>query len=751
MHTVAYGFPRLGAQREYKRAIEGCWREDFVPAATASLERALQEQQRNMVSICRSVVDEYADGEMTPYDYMLDMALLAGRYPVTDWRDYYDLCRGSVALEMTKWFNTNYHYLVPDFSTVRPSDLALNREWFKRLTADRLAADRGSPRFFIGPYTFLRLSKGISGSDFGGFLRAMALIYRQLLAEFASVHIHEPALILDGTAEHFAHIEEAYRIIAEAGTPISLFTYYDSVDLPVLTRLYELPLRAIGLDLLRGAANIEDIVSHGFPADKRLIAGLVDGRSVWRTNIDDAAAQLRRLSAAASDLAVSNAAPLFHLPVSLAGEELDERLMRRLAFATEKLAEIRSVADVYAGRSVWQAPQTDDFGVERLVQTRVSALQEADFKRMPDYSVRAPLQSQRFRLPLFPTTTIGSFPQTADVRRARARYRRGELDDEQYRTFIRDTIADTVGFQERIGLDVLVHGESERSDMVEFFAEQLEGIATTKNGWVISYGTRGYRPPIIYGDISRPKPMTIEEIGYAQQLTSKPVKGMLTGPITIIAWSFVRSDIELKQVAYQIALALQDEVADYEQAGIGMVQIDEPAFREMAPNKRRDWKDYFEWAVRAFRLCSAKARPETQIHSHMCYSEFNEILDRIEAMDFDVISIEATRSHGEVVDSFAGRSFNRQIGLGVYDIHSPALPSSDDIAAVVLRAIKTIAPENFWINPDCGLKTRRWEEVEAALTTMVREARALRSSAATSAQTTVAQTTVAQAPAAERG
>ncbi|MFO8063749.1 MAG: 5-methyltetrahydropteroyltriglutamate--homocysteine S-methyltransferase [Spirochaetia bacterium] len=717
MQSIAYGFPRLGRKREYKKAIEGYWKGNFDET---QLDAQLTELHQQMLDAYAAQVDEYPTGEMTRYDWMIDTAIMLGVYRPADLNDYYELCRGEHALEMTKWFNTNYHYIVPQLDGVEPGDLSLTVP----ARPEASQAEHTPPRFLIGPFTFFKLSKGISETRFAEYLRAAAKLYRDLLEDYAACHIHEPAFAMDISESERAAIAEAYEIISHSGAQITLFTYYDSVDF--LEELFALPVDGFGLDFVHGSENVGEILRIGFPEQKRLVAGLVDGRNVWRTNLSAARDTLEALSGVTSRLAVSNAAPLFHLPVTLEGESLGAQLTAALAFAEEKLEDISHLAATYDSGEREALPQSPAVPGEGSVRRTVEELTEADFTRSAPYEQRRKLQSQRFDLPLFPTTTIGSFPQTREVRKTRAAFRRGEITSEQYQGFIRETIADSIRRQEEIGLDVFVHGEPERSDMVEYFAEKLEGIATTQNGWIISYGTRGYRPPIIYGDISRPEPMTIDEISYAQSLTDKPVKGMLTGPVTIIAWSFTREDIPVHQVAYQLSLSLQKEVADYEEAGIGMVQIDEPAFREMAPNKHRRWADYFDWATRAFRLCVANADPRTQVHSHMCYSEFNEIIDEIQKMDFDVISIEATRSGGEVIDSFEKTDFTRQIGLGVYDIHSPAVPTQEEIERVVQRAVEVIPRENFWINPDCGLKTRDCEEVMPSLKNMVSAATSLR-------------------------
>jgi 5-methyltetrahydropteroyltriglutamate--homocysteine methyltransferase len=497
-----------------------------------------------------------------------------------------------------------------------------------------------------------------------------------------------------------------------------------------LEELYQLPVAAIGLDMINGSANLDSIKRTGFPDDKTLIAGIVNGRNVWRTNIGSAAKMVQELSRYAKHIAISNASPLYHLPITIKGEALDPRLLNQMAFAEERLYELQLIAHTYEGsnNNNWNQ-DAGNLGINPGVRDRMSELTASDFIRTPAYSQRVQKQQDSLHLPLFPTSTIGSFPQSPEVRRERAKFRRGEITTSQYQSFIRDNISSLIQQQEELGLDVLVHGEFERTDMVEFFAEKLEGIATTKNGWILSYGTRGYRPPIIYGDISRPQPMSLDEIVFAQSLTPKPVKGMLTGPITMIAWSFVREDISTSQVAYQISLCLKDEISDYERNGIRIVQIDEPAFREKAPIKKRNWKNYFDWAVKSFRLCSSQVKPETQIQTHMCYSEFGEIIEQIARMDFDVITIEASRSKGDILEYFEKVNFDRQIGLGVWDIHSPAIPSVASMKEVTSRALQVLPRENMWINPDCGLKTRKWQEVLPSLRNMVTLAQELRKEA----------------------
>ncbi len=726
MKTYAYGFPRLGRNREYKKVIESYWDNPLANGAEHELTGGIDKLEGAILATYEKYVDKFPVGEMTLYDNMLDTALMLGLYKCETLREYYNLCNGKNALELTKWFNTNYHYLVPQFSS--SSAPKFNVVWNKPKEALE-KHKRGIP-YLIGPFTFLKLSKGIT--RFGDCLPALADAYIELIKDFSEVHLDEPAFVMELSREEIKLIKEVYGRIGTQGCDINLFTYYDSVDF--IEELYELPVKAIGLDFVNGEENLTNIKKYGFPEDKTLVAGIVNGRNVWRTNIENAVGNLRELSRYAKNLAISNASPLYHLPVTIESETLEGKLWNKLSFAEERLYELKLIAQAYKGNvegvAEWNR-EIPDFGVSKQVKERVQNLKEEDFSRSVSYPERVTRQKERLNLPLLPTSTIGSFPQTAEIRKKRVDFRAGRISQKEYGTFIREKISDVIKLQEEIGLDVLVHGEFERTDMVEFFAQKLDGMATTKNGWICSYGTRGYRPPIIYGDISRPNPLSINEIAFAQSLTKKPIKGMLTGPVTMIAWSFVRDDIPVSEVAYQIALCLQDEIRDYEANSIKVIQIDEPAFRERTPIKRRDWEEYFDWATKSFRLASSRAKPETQIQTHMCYSEFGEIIDQIVRMDFDVITIEASRSRGDIIQHFEKVKFDRQIGLGVWDIHSPVIPNTEDMKKVVNRALKVFPQENFWINPDCGLKTRKWEEVLPSLRNLVALARELRGKALT--------------------
>ncbi len=745
MRAIAFGFPKLGEKREFKKLLEDFWKgtiseEDFL--------KGMEELNLWRARLYSENSDMVPSNELSYYDFMLDTALMVGSVPSRFGRyeglkTYFEMSRGREALEMTKWFNTNYHYLVPEIEK-EEFTLLVNRP----LEEFRFFKERGitTVPHIIGPFTFLRMSKALRKKEgdipileiekiedpaqMKRLSESLTEVYREVLESLKKegcerVHIEEPALVLDTEEWHWEIIHSIYSELSKTGLYIALFTYYESVS--DYSRYVALPVSALHFDLVHGYENLENIRKYGFPSDKELIAGVVNGRQPWRADLTEKLRILEELSEKAKNLSVSNSCPLYHLPVTVEPENsLPEGLKERLSFAKEKLEEIRILKRAFEGdeESLRIANETHQlaqktFGENPEVRRRITSLSEEDFRRDLPYEERDKIQREILELPLFPTTTIGSYPQTQEVRKMRTSFRSGKISAQEYTEFIRSQIRKVISFQEEIGLDVLVHGEFERTDMVEFFAFKMEGIATTQHGWVLSYGSRVYRPPIIYGDVSRPDPMTLDEILYAQSLTDKPVKGMLTGPVTILNWSYYREDIPKKEIAYQIALALLDEVRDLEKAGIKIIQIDEPAFREGVPLKKRDWQEYFSWAVKAFRLCS-RAKPETQIHTHMCYSEFNEIIEYIYQMDFDVISIEASRSKGEIISAFETfKGWDRQIGIGVYDIHSPAIPTKEEMKAVMERAMRVLPKELLWVNPDCGLKTRRWEEVEPALKNMV--------------------------------
>jgi len=724
--SYIYGFPRIGKDREFKKFVEAYWTNKVSENEVLSV---LDKIQSDMIDKYNNM-DFYPVGEITAYDNILDTAIIFGIYPkFSSLKDYYKLVRGEDSLEITKWFNTNYHYVVPHIDENTKLSLSWNKpfEYYKKYKSDKAIP------FVVGPLTFVKLSKG--KKDYKKISKDIIKVYSELLStlkEAKFVHIDDPALVYELTSEEKEFVKEVYSEISKAAN-IIVITYYDDVLEDVLGILLKTNIMGIGLDFVRGKRNYEAIKNlKEFFKNKILIAGVVDGKNVWKDNVVEVSERVKKIvyESNAKEVWISNAAPLFHLPYTVEVEEnLDLSIKERLAFATEKIKEINFIRAYLSGdesAKKWNDYMYDNsWWFSKEVQERVKNLKEEDFKRKLPYSERIKLHKQILNLPKFPTTTIGSFPQTEDVRQMRLKYKKGEISKEEYQKFIREKIKEVIKIQEELGLDVFVHGEFERSDMVEYFAEKLKGMATTEHGWVLSYGTRAYRAPIIFGDVYREGALTVDEIVYAQRLTSKPVKGMLTGPITILAWSYTRTDIPEKEQAFQIALAILDEVKDLEKNGIKVIQIDEPAFREKAPIKRRDWSEYFDWAIKAFKIAS-NASPEIQLHTHMCYSEFGEIVDKIYDLDADVISIETSRSGGDIIEAFEKFNYDHQIGLGVYDVHSPEVPSTEKMKKVVERSLRVINPDNFWINPDCGLKTRKWEETIPSLKNMVQLAKKLR-------------------------
>ena len=737
--TSNLGYPRIGKGRELKKALEGYWQDKI--SEDELKETALNLQVENWGYQREIGIDLIPVNDFSLYDHMLDMATMFGFIPKRfNYKEkapvplsiYFTLARGRegiAPLEMTKWFDTNYHYLVPELDTM--PCLLENRPLISYSLARERADINGKP-VIVGPYTFLRLSKIFL--DKRSLISALIDVYKEALISLKEagavwVQMDEPALVLDLEEEDIRLVEGVYKVLADIGLNIILQTYFGVLSF--YERITNLPIGAIGLDLVRGEENLENIRKYGFPSDKILSLGIVDGRNVWRTDLNKVSNLVKEVLEVAKPkgLILQPSCSLIHLPISIELEgDIDSNIKGRLSFANERLKEIVKLARILKGEEGIKE-DVDNFeqiGCIPEVRERVKKLKASDFERGIPYEERRKRQQAALNLPLFPTTTIGSFPQTGDVRRIRARYKKGQIGESDYKAFIRERMAYCIGVQEGLGLDVLVHGEFERSDMVEYFAQKLTGFLVTKNGWVQSYGSRCIRPPIIYGDVSRKEAMTLEEITFAQSLTKRPVKGMITGPVTILNWSFVRNDIPKKEVAYQIALALKEEVLDLEKAGIKIIQIDEPALREGLPLKKRMRGDYLEWAVKAFRLVTSKVRPETQIHTHMCYAEFSDIIEAIDGMDADVISIECSRSQGDNIDVFEKFHYKKGIGLGVYDIHSPRVPSTEEILVTLRRCLKVLRPEQLWVNPDCGLKTRQWEEVIPSLKNMVKAAEILR-------------------------
>lgn len=748
------GYPRIGGQRDWKKQIEAYWTGKITEP---ELHARLKEIRLNNLRLQRDRgLDIIPVGDFTYYDHVLDTATMFGLVPERfAWNGeqisldlYYAIARGNdeaTASEMTKWFNTNYHYIVPELGNRDPK-LTVNRPLQAYLEAKQELGINGRP-VLLGLFTLLKLSKGETAGEAETWTQKLLPLYVQVLRELEAagadwVQIDEPAVVVSLSEEDVLQLRLIYKTITQEvpGLRLMLQTYFDAVER--YDELIELPVHGLGLDFVHGReGNLESLRRSGFPADKTLGAGLIDGRNIWRTDLDEALNLLKVISlqAGASEVIVQPSCSLLHVPVSVTREErLHPVLHDALAFAEQKLEELVSLCKAAHGegaepvqftenRRALAALAADPARNLPFVREEAAQAAAAPAERASDFAERRRKQQAKWQLPFLPTTTIGSFPQTAEVRAARQKWRKGEWSAEKYEAFIQAEIRRWVEFQEEIGLDVLVHGEFERTDMVEFFGEKLPGFAFTQGGWVQSYGTRCVKPPIIYGDVEFAGPMTVKETAYAQSLTNKPVKGMLTGPITILNWSFVRSDLSREQVAYQIALALRKEVEVLEEAGIEMIQVDEPALREGLPLKQKDWSNYLNWAVKAFRMTTSSVRDTTQIHTHMCYCEFDDILEEIRALDADVISIETSRSHGELIHSFEKHTYPLGIGLGVYDIHSPRVPSAEEMIRLIERAIQVLDPELFWVNPDCGLKTRGQQETVAALKQMTAAAEQVRS------------------------
>ncbi len=753
MKITTLGFPRIGRSRELKFLLESFWkkeigREEFLKKVDALKKEHLQLQADLGVEVIPV-------GDFSLYDGVLDTAWMYGcagkrfRFsPSADWLDkYFVYARGDArnpALEMTKWFDTNYHYIVPEVD----GEFRLQYNWIldefnkaKRWLKGRKVELKP---VLIGPYTFLKLAKVDSEARLVEWMSALWPVFEEVVQSLVSagaryIQIDEPALVYGTDKKAVKRLGEYYKDLnARYGKKAQfiLQTYFESIE-EHLSEVVKWGFAYLGLDMVRGReANLKALSRTRLPEGLRLVLGVVDGRNVWRTDYSQVVTLLKRL-AKKVDLKNSMLSPscsLQFVPYTVEGEDLGE-IQPYLAFAIEKVKELVEIRKVWKGntsilkanRALFKRLEKEAFRNDPEVKRRMKALRPSDFERGVPFAKRFALQKKILNLPLFPTTTIGSFPQTQEVRRMRRLYRSGQISELAYQVFIAEKIREVIKFQEDLGLDVLVHGEFERTDMVEFFGMKMKGFAFTKNGWVQSYGSRCVRPPIIYGDVSRPAPMTVNEIRYAQEQTERPVKGMLTGPVTILNWSFVRTDISRKEVAYQIALALRDEVLDLERAGIKAIQVDEPALREGLPLKARKRKAYLDWAVKSFRLATSGVRPETQIHTHMCYSDFNDIITAISDMDADVISIENARSRGELLDVFREYRYDKCIGPGVYDIHSKRVPPVEEILELLEECLRRgIKKELLWVNPDCGLKTRDWPEVKRSLANMVEAARILR-------------------------
>ena len=752
MKTSIIGYPRIGARRELKFASERYFRHEISEAELQTAAKAVRLAGLNAQK--NSGLDFVPSNDFSFYDNTLDAAVLLGAVParyaalgLSPLDTYFAMARGYQgekgdvkALAMKKWFNTNYHYMVPEIEDDTRIRLSATQPF--DLFAEALRAGVKTRPAVVGAFTFLKLARFTGTKTAADFAPAVVAAYRDLIDVLQNagaewIQFDEPSLVTDLTVSDIAFFRSIYNeILAGKKIKVLLQTYFGDVR-DCYTEICALPFDAIGLDFVEGKRNLSLVKTYGFPAGKTLIAGVVNGKNVWRNDFAKTVATVRELRSVCADVALGTSCSLLHVPYTVAAEtRLPEEYKKRFAFAEEKLGELAALKKIlsapvpeetseYAENvALFAAPRG---GENPAVRAKVAALTDSDFERKPDFYTREKIQKERFALPLFPTTTIGSFPQTADVKAARSKHKKGELSDADYESFLRDKIAECIRKQEEIGLDVLVHGEFERNDMVEYFGENLDGYLFTENAWVQSYGTRCVKPPVIWGDVSRSAPMTVRWSKFAASLTDKPVKGMLTGPVTILNWSFPREDITLRESAMQIALAIREEVLDLEANGIKIIQVDEAALREKLPLRKADRRvDYLDWAIPAFRLVHSGVRPETQIHTHMCYSEFGDIIRDIDNMDADVITFEASRSDLRILDDLKAADFRTEVGPGVYDIHSPRVPSEDEIVAALGKMLAKIPREKLWVNPDCGLKTRGWAETVPSLENLVGAARKLR-------------------------
>ncbi|MEH8019851.1 5-methyltetrahydropteroyltriglutamate--homocysteine S-methyltransferase [Rheinheimera metallidurans] len=752
------GFPRIGNKRELKFALESFWKNDST--ATELLATAGQIRSKNWT--LQQSLDLVPVGDFSLYDQVLDMSFTLGNLPKrvahlndSELDNYFRIARGRSANdspcqcihagEMTKWFDTNYHYIVPEVTT--DTVFTLNSA---RILAQVAEAKTQGVKFkpvLIGPVTYLWLSKEKDSSNKLALLHKLLPVYQQLLTELAQagaewVQLDEPALVTELDQAWQEAVTQAYQALKFSPVKLLLATYFGTLG-DNLTLTLNLPVAGIHFDAVRGKAELEQVVAS-LPSDKVLSLGVIDGRNIWKTDLNITLAYLQPIAAKLAErLWLAPSCSLLHVPVNLDNEtKLDTDILSWLAFAEQKLIELtvlgkalndgpnavgRELADNLAAiNSRHTSPRVHNPAVKAAVSNISAQLG----KRQSSYSVRAAKQAKHLPLPLYPTTTIGSFPQTKEIRQARLAFKKHSISASEYEVKMKAEIEYAVREQEKLGLDVLVHGEAERNDMVEYFGEQLQGYAFSQFGWVQSYGSRCVKPPILFGDISRPQPMTVAWTKYAQSLTDKPMKGMLTGPVTILNWSFVRDDQSRRDSCLQLALAVRQEVQDLEAAGVNVIQIDEAALREGLPLRRAQWQSYLDWAVEAFRISANGVKDETQIHTHMCYSEFNDIIAAIAHMDADVITIETSRSDMELLDVFEQFAYPNQIGPGVYDIHSPNIPAAEQVTKLMQKAAERIPAQRLWVNPDCGLKTRQWHEVIPALQNMVDAAKALRAAAA---------------------
>lgn len=745
MTATIVGFPRIGENRELKFITEKYFKHEATEEELKERAKDLRQHDRKL--LLDSGLTNFTSNHFSFYDQMLDAAFLFNVIPeniaeldLSDLDKYFALARGYQgkkgdvkAWPMRKWFNTNYHYIVPQFTADTDVKLA-GTKIFDEFVEAKEDGTITRP-VLVGPFTLLQLSEfhGCVKEDFvGAFIEAYARIFKQLEDLGANwIQLDEPSLVKDLDERELALFKALYEplLLQKGKLKVLAQTYFGDVR-DAYDVLLKLPFDGIGLDFVEGRKTSE-LVERGFDDGKVLFAGVVNGKNIWRNNYQKTLDLLKKLNV--KNLVLTTSCSLLHVPYTVASEELEEDVTKHFAFAEEKVKELVELDALLKNQSPeFLRKNAELFEKPRVLENaelhqKIADLKPEAFVRQPEFAVREKIQKQEFNLPLLPTTTIGSFPQTREVKQKRAAFRKHEISQEEYDEFIAERIDSWIGFQEEIGLDVLVHGEFERNDMVEYFGQHLEGYVFTKKAWVQSYGTRCVKPPIIWGDVSRKDPITVRWSVYAQKQTKKIVKGMLTGPVTILNWSFPREDISIKESTLQLALAIREEVLDLEKNGIRIIQIDEAALREKLPLRRSDWQsEYLDWAIPAFRLVHSGVKPETQIHTHMCYSEFNDIISAIDDMDADVISFEASRSNLEILDELKEKNFKTEVGPGVYDIHSPRIPTVEEIEQALHRILAKVKKEKVWVNPDCGLKTRGEKETKASLKNLTQAAQNIR-------------------------
>lgn len=755
MNSSVIGFPRVGKLRELKFASEKYFKQEISTEELEQVAKGLREMHWNLQQAAG--ISHIPSNDFSYYDNVLDLTVLLNALPenyrqlgLSERDTYFAAARGYQgeagdvkALAMKKWFNTNYHYLVPELSDDTEIKLAGDKPFAEYEEAKAIGVL--TKPVLIGGFTFLKLAKYKGSKTINDFVEDVANAYIAILDRFNEqgvewVQFDEPSLVTDLTQEDVALFTALYeKVLAHKGNvKVLLQTYFGDIR-DSYEEVVGLDFDGIGLDFIEGKQTVELLERYGFPADKTLFAGVLNGKNIWKSDYKKVITLVNGLKKYSNDIVISTSCSLLHVPYTLENEpSLPEEVSQYFAFAKERLQEIKELTELigtsgsgYEEQVAYLANQkvfsADRVYEDKHVQASVASLTERDFVRNVPRQKRRAIQKEKLQLGLLPTTTIGSFPQTREVKQNRSKYRKGAISKAEYDENIKGFIKECIDLQEELGLDVLVHGESERNDMVEFFGENLAGYVFTEKAWVQSYGTRCVKPPIIFGDIRRENPITVFYSEYAQSLSDKPVKGMLTGPVTILNWSFPREDISLREMAFQIGLAIREEVLDLEEAGIKIIQIDEAALKEKLPIRREEWaSEYLDWAIPAFRLCHSGVRPETQVHTHMCYSEFEEIVKDIDNMDADVISFEASRSKLTIIDALKANQFETEVGPGVYDIHSPRVPSVEEMVAVLKNALTKIDEENLWINPDCGLKTRGIKETRESLANLVAAAKIIK-------------------------